>query len=313
MQPIQEIWHTLVPEIALSHHFLMHAILAVAAYHKLHLEPEDSPRRPYYRDQGVLHQNRGLQLQQLAMATPNPRNADALFAFSLLMVYLAFSGYVAFDDPRDAKKLHGVIQCIHMLRGTRTILPAVSNWVEQGRLSFLLQMDPGYIITKPAFEDPGIEKHLSKLLIFCSTSSHAYSSDEIEDTENFAAAAGSLRALFSKFGSESNADSSLIWRWGVRLPDLFVQRLAERHPVPLVLVSHWCVLLSLIRYDWWTHGWIERTIREIEELLPPEQHNWLEWTGDKIKEVRRELRHRDGTDAPQQAAGSGWEENMSGA
>jgi hypothetical protein len=334
------IWHATVPQIALSHEFVMHTILAVSALHIAHLRPE---QRLDYREKAAMHQGRALQLQQLAMANPTQENADALFIFSFLLVYLASAFPSLVDGSAVDAPLHAAVQCIHctysqspkipfqpdcwalnnfrasslsgidtsdycssqtalltmvwrlVLRRVRSILPSIRHWVQEGPLAHLLLLYPGHIKSNPTFRDPSTEEHFSKLLIFCSTAPDLNKDTEMDDVESFAAAASSLRAAYLKVESVLEDDQSTppIWYWAVRLPSSFVQRLSERHVVPLVLIAHWCVLLSQARHYWWVGDWSDKTIGEIEACLPQEYKEWLEWPTEKIRGVLETPRRSD--------------------
>lgn len=302
-----KVWCLTIPQIALSQEFLMHTILAVAALHKAHLEPE---HRNEYWNRAAMHQDRAMQLQQVAMANPGPDNADALFVFSLMIIYLAFASPVSVDSQQDNMPLQGVIQCIHMLRGVHSIIPPIRHWVQQGPLGHLLLMNPSNIRSEPTFPDSITEEHFTRLLIFCSTTPDLNGQIEMEDVENFAAAASSLRASFLKAAAvvSDSPNTPPIWHWGVRLPFSFVERLADRHVVPLVLVAHWCALLAQIQHYWWVEGWVDRNMGEIEQCLPQEHHQWLEWPKQQIRENWEKRRHSEENrePPPQSASKSQW-------
>ncbi|KAL2043006.1 hypothetical protein N7G274_004064 [Stereocaulon virgatum] len=286
------VWHATVPQMALSHEFVMHTVLAISALHIAHLRPE---QRLDYRKKAAMHQGRALQLQQLAMADPTQENADALFIFSFLMVYFASASPSLVDGSAVDTPLHAAVQCIHMLRGVRSILPSVRHWVQEGPLAHLLLLYPGHIKSNPTFRDPSTAEHFSKLLIFCSTAPDLNKDTEMEDVESFAAAASSLRAAYLKVESvlEDNQSTPPIWYWAVRLPSSFVQRLNERHVVPLVLIAHWCVLLSQARHYWWVGDWSDKMMGEIEACLPQEYRHWLEWPTEKIRRIVETPRRSD--------------------
>ena len=277
-------WHMTVPQIALSHDFLMHSVLAVAALHIAHLRPE---QRPLYWNRAATHQGYALRLQQVAMANPSQENGDALFAFSLLIVYFAFAGPKTSETQGMGIPLDGAVQCINLFRGVRQILPAVKQWVDQGPLAPLLLYNPNNVRSNPFFQDANINSHFSNLLLFCSTTHDP--NNDLEDVETFAAAASSLRASFLKFESlaEGDPNTPLVWHWAVRLPESFVQRLTEQQVVPLILVAHWCVLLAQVQQYWWIQGWVDQTLGEIEGCIGQDYRLWLDWPADKIREIRQ--------------------------
>ncbi|KAL9137271.1 MAG: hypothetical protein Q9175_001523 [Cornicularia normoerica] len=281
----RQIWKLKIPQIALSHDFLMHSILAVAALHIAHLGSE---QRKSYWERAAMHQDRAVQLQQEAMANPSQDNADALFSFSLLVIYFAFASLKALGSQDSEEPLAGAVQCISMLRGIRYVVPPIQQWVEEGPLAQLLSFHPGDIKSNHSFNDPDTDRYFQRFLVLCSTNSDMNTTHEFEDIEQYAAAASTLRASFLK--AESVADGELktppIWQWACRLAPEFLQRLGKLHPIPLVLVAHWCVILAQIRQYWWIQGWVDHTMGQIQENLPRGNHEWLEWPMRKIQEQR---------------------------
>ena len=278
-------WHTTVPRIALSHDWLMHGILAVSALHLAHLKPE---QRSGYMKRAAMHQDHALQGHQIALASPDAENGDALFSFSLIIIYLAFASLDTSDGAIDAP-LQSVIRCLQMLRGVRAIGPAVRPFVEVGPLAPLLKDHPGSSKSRPTFGDPNTEAHFSKLLIFSSTNADFNEDVNMNDIESYAAAASSLRASFLKVEviPESETNKPPIWAWAVRLPASFVTRLSQYNVVPLLLVAHWCVLLAQAECYWWMQGWIDHTMAEIRQYVSQEHIEWLDWPSEQIGQIRR--------------------------
>ena len=282
---IREALKLTIPRIALSHEFLMHGIFAVAALHIAHLRPEQ--RRSYW-ERAVTHQDRALELQQDAMAKVNPDNADALFSFSLLVIYLAFASPKASGSQESQEPLAGVIQSISIIQRIRYVAPPIQQWVEEGPLAQLLSLHPGIRKSNHAFKDLDTDRYLQRFLVLCSTGSDMNKTHEFEDIEQYAAAASTLRASFLQ--ADSVADGApktpQVWHWACRLTPEFLQRLGNLHPIPLVIVAHWCVILAQIRQDWWIHGWVDHTMAQIEKHLSRKYHEWLEWPTIKIQELR---------------------------
>ena len=102
-----DVWHMIVPKIALSHDWLMHSILAISALHIAHLNPD---QRHTYRKRAANHEDHALQGQRRALANPSIHNGDALFAFTLTIIYLAFAAHDASESAEEAP-LQGLVRC----------------------------------------------------------------------------------------------------------------------------------------------------------------------------------------------------------
>ena len=281
----RDAWKATIPEIALSHEFLMHGILAVAALHIAHMRPE---QRTLHWERAAMHRDRALELQEKAMASASPDNADALLACSLLVIYFFFASPKASGSQESEEPLTGAIQCIRMIRGIKYVIPPIQQWVERGPLAQLLPLHHGNPKSKHAFDDLDTDRYFQKFLVLCSTSSDMNQIHEFEDIEQYAAAASTLRASFLRAESPPyNALEILpFWHWASRLTPGFPQRLEKLHPIPLVLVAHWCVILAQIPQKWWIQGWVDHTMGQIQECLPLKFHEWLEWPAKKIEQQR---------------------------
>ena len=280
---IRELWVVIIPKMALKHKFLMHSLQAIAALHIAHMDPSHDRM---YRDQAVAHQGEALRLAQVEMRNPNESNADALFAFSLPTMWYGFAIQVMHGDDSYQQPLLGAVQSINLLRGIKTVGPSVRQWTWKGPLAPLSKLSIESYSMAPDFSDQGIAAYFSKLLLFCSTG--LSQEMELDDHENFAAAASALRAAFLRVeavGEGGLPNTPPIWHWAIRLPFDFVTRLADLHAIPMILVAHWCVLLSKASHFWWMDGWVDKTMGEIRQCIPHEHAHWLEWPTNQIQQI----------------------------
>jgi hypothetical protein len=63
--------------------------------------------------------------------------------------------------------------------------------------------------------------------------------------------------------------------WVHQLEDDFVRLLQEEKPIPLVILSYFCILLNGLSSFWWTRGWVEHLLSEIYSLLDQEYKIWM--------------------------------------
>ena len=276
-----KLWTITIPQIALTHEFLMHSLLAVAALHMAHIKAD---QQESHREQAIAHQSRALKLAHTEMGHPSAANADALFAFSIPTMWYSFASHVLPDATHESRPLAGVVQSINLLRGIKTVGPSVKQWIEQGPLAPLHKFGPENYKAAKDFADSNTSVHFSKLLVFCST----IGDSEMEDVEAFAAAASSLRASFLKVEAVADGEPSSppIFHWAIRLPSNFVNRLADLHVAPLILVAHWCVLLKNADHFWWMTGWIEKTMMEIQACLSKDYEDWLIWPQERLLQMK---------------------------
>ena len=256
----------------------------MSALHIAQLRPDS---QALYWQRADLHYGHAVYGQESAMANVSEVNADALSAFMLLTIYLAFA-MPERTEGTQSTPLHGTARCLHMLRGVRSVGSAIAPFVQEGPFKNMLNVHPGYIKSKPNFNAASTEAHFAKLLVFASANVDENQDHEVADIESYAAAASSLRASFLQIEIVPKGDSVTgpIWQWAIRLPASFVARLAESHSVPLILVAHWCVLLHAVNSYWSIRGWIDHTIDKIESCLLPDHRDWLQWPKQRLQELR---------------------------
>ena len=259
-----------------------HGLLALSALHIAQLRPDS---QILYWQRAELHYGHAAYGQESAVANVSEANADALSAFTLLIVYLAFAMPERTEGTQNTP-LQETARCLHTLRGIRPVGAAISPFLQEGLFKDILNVHPGSIKGKPNFDSASTEAHFAKLLVFASANVDVDQDHEVGDIESYAAAASSLRASFLQIEVRGEPVTGPIWQWAIRLPASFVTRLAESHSVPLILVAHWCVLLHDVNHYWWIRGWIDHTIDRIASRLLPEHRDWLQWPKQRLQELR---------------------------
>ncbi|KAH9427932.1 hypothetical protein MCOR02_011430 [Pyricularia oryzae] len=100
---IQRFWATTAPEVGFQHHFVLHAILAVAGLHLAQLSVPNSAKRQHIRRKVDHHWDVSLRLATPLLGDLNADNCDALNVFTgLTCIYIFARGpqagsYLLFD------------------------------------------------------------------------------------------------------------------------------------------------------------------------------------------------------------------------
>lgn len=89
--------------------------------------------------------------------------------------------------------------------------------------------------------------------------------------------------------SESRTKLAAVFTWPITLRDRFVDLISLRHPVALVIVAHFAVLLRNVEGCWWLVGWCERIIDAVETSVGAEYQEWLVWPKRYGARVRDEI------------------------
>ncbi|KAJ6067752.1 C6 zinc finger protein [Penicillium canescens] len=235
-----------LPQIAFSNKFLLHSILALAA----------------------LHLSRFKKIPTSLMASINAQNGPALYMFSTL----CFSFTLALG-PKPGDFLivgqHGIAQWLAQLQGMRSLLETQPELFHDDTLAPLFQISVRTLaqsvsrsdhfpelreqIQQAASRDPELE-HYSKAL------------DQLSQRFDFA---------FNHTSRVTQLSPQQVFLWVYQLEDDFIRLLQEEKPIPLVILSYFCILLNGLSSFWWTRGWVEHLLSEIYSSLDEEYRIWM--------------------------------------
>ncbi|KAH8588743.1 hypothetical protein B0O99DRAFT_524416, partial [Bisporella sp. PMI_857] len=271
-------FHLTCFEIALQHPFLMHEILSLSALYLAQTKPESVTP---YNLASTAHHDLALSLSQPAFATLSPLNADACFAFSMLLI-----AHLCIPQPttsnrnspplsqicQDSGPMH--IQWIKMHRGIRAIRTAASPWLADGAFA---QFSPlqDLIETSTLKPLPLLEQqHLDSLANVWVISLHA---DSVKETLNEALA--ELRYLASFINtSESDMKHIPAMAWLSSVPEEFVRLVELQVPEAMLILASYAVYLKRIQYMWWCKGAGEALLNVVMGVLGADSKSkWKEY------------------------------------
>ncbi|KAI9860102.1 MAG: hypothetical protein M1824_003340 [Vezdaea acicularis] len=267
------VWQVVVPKEGFAHPFLLRGILALSALHLAFLRPENAH---LYEMEATIHQDAALGFFRTAMANVTPTNCDAVFAFSSILVLLAFAS----PKPRgilvlvDAK-LSGT-EWFGLVRGSRPLRAKIWDWLEAGAMAPMCVIEQ---VENINFSGTGATKHLSAFLRYC---------DESED-EPFVKAACALAIedlevcfarLASKNATASKVNSVIAWPNG--LTQGYMSLLEQKHPKALVILAFYSLALRYIDSYWWVKGWPAHILSTVHQLVDDSMQPWLEWPSQGI-------------------------------
>lgn len=256
-----------LPQIAFSNKFLLHSILALAALHLSRFKKDTSVANSYMT-KALHHYGTGLRTATSLMASINAQNGPALYMFSTL----CFSFTLALG-PKPGDFLivgqHGIAQWLAQLQGMRSLLETQPELFHDDTLAPLFQISVRTLaqsvsrsdhfpelreqIQQAASRDPELE-HYSKAL------------DQLSQRFDFA---------FNHTSRVTQLSPQQVFLWVYQLEDDFIRLLQEEKPIPLVILSYFCILLNGLSSFWWTRGWVEHLLSEIYSSLDGEYRIWM--------------------------------------
>lgn len=301
---LKSLWRINVPQVGLSHAYVMHSIFAISA---LHISLSSDRQRAFYRN--VAQSEHGLALQDIVSNLHNvvADNCSAIYIAAVLTFLYAWACPREPGEPFLVSR-SGPVESIFLLRGVRSI---IESWREQlvaGPFGLMLQLGSSRM---------GAEaRSLVASTAWLSTAEHAqmaylrrlaaYRARDDDTAVVYEHNITELEACFCSVlnGSDTTSRSrerspvplynatsrtllpaaltSNIFSWLYRMEDSFIELLSNRDPLALVITANFCVLLKHLGSSWWTEGWSTKLLQEIWDLLDEEYRLWIRWPIEEL-------------------------------
>ena len=271
----QDLWQIQFPRLAFKHDFLLRGILALSAMHLSYLDPN---RRAEFDLKASAHQEFALAAFQETLPLVNESNCHALFAFSCLLVAIAFA-----TSSRDVANTETDLNTFHwvwLLRGGNSILQMHKETLRSGFLAPLLD----YLMFSEMTESHEIA-HADRIASLFKLT------NDIQDVEAAQACTLAVHHLLSTFiqasvlmkRGQGSVLSSLVWP--VHLSPKFMDLLNERNPEAMVILAHYCVLIHWGAQDdtWFLIGWARHMLDAIKMSVGQSWHPMLAWPDSIIR------------------------------
>ncbi|KAI9933810.1 hypothetical protein ASPWEDRAFT_311930 [Aspergillus wentii DTO 134E9] len=273
------LWQSQVVQLGFHHEFLLRGILSVSALHLLYLHPD---RQESLSLRASTHQSLALSSVQEALNTVDTSNCVALFAFSCIIVVLAFATPRTLDS--DPSTTNGsinkdILDWFHMIRGCNSVVQAQWPTLSTSFLAPLLHRGMRHETTAShSIPDSSKITSLHNLLLPSSTNPSVI----LPDAHRTACALAIHELLnthtqISLLTSRGQDFIPEIFVWPIAIPDGFLGLLRERQPQAMVIFAYYAALLHRVDGLWFMRGWARYLIEHIDELLGEEWTSWLAW------------------------------------
>lgn len=249
--------HDVVIRVGLSNSYLMHEMLSLASLHMASLQPQ---RRLLLHDQATRLQSCAFRLfnQSTSTSTLTFENCVPIFLFSGLVGLHALheASITAPDDPEAY--LDSFINYLHMFRALNIVLSRYWHFlIESSELSSFLGRSHGLPREPYGLECEGLRHMLSAAeLPKEMDEAHSLAIDRlqvIQDVESVMP--GSMEASHVSSG------------WILRLDPIFLESLAQRQPISLLVLSEYGKQLQNHSQEWIVGDSGKYLVQSIEKLL----------------------------------------------
>lgn len=276
----RDIWQQHVPQLALHHPFLMHAILSFAAAHQIHQSGPRSPvdEKPYQAARS--HYDKALVGIRVLGSTVTTELADPLLCFSILICFVTlFLGVVDDLEPVDIT--------LSLFQTIRSTMGLLNNDIVRVRL---MQSKIGTLIKQSGDATQhslpyGLDHSLNLILAF-EAEENTDSSDSEAYDQLLATAVAKLKYIYTLTTSEPRSWDYIL-QWPITLAtehSRFLDAIARHEPRALCILAHWGVLLRNAPPKWFAGDWPNKLLEAIHsQLLGTKWERGLSWA------LRKEL------------------------
>jgi len=267
----QNLWHRIVPQIAFNYRFLLHGILSISALQLAYLQPAN--KASLYAEASVHHQISVAEFRS-AMLEITQENCHACFAVSSLLFFYAWASSEGIVDIFFASCTvkDTTIEWVGLVRGSSTLLMAAWSWLLDGPLGVLFRV-PG---EPPLNGSPEEDEKLASLQQLWDAPHLNFDVAEVEALNKALALLREVNNWTPDFGTEICAVAATL-SWVVQVPEAFIVMVSQRRPEALVLLAHYCIVLSKVDHFWWINGMSRQLLQTIHSSLGKEWESSIGW------------------------------------
>lgn len=243
------------------------------------------PEEPKWYPLAISHHSAAIRLARPHIAAPVSAHHEAIFNFSAFNSLFSFAEPVlrpesdgATPAPRDY--ICDLLYSFKMARGIRAIIAKDPTVLAKQGLTgnSAWSYDVTHIEATLATRYP----QLSRLELLVS--------EHVEDAAQRAATLKALHRLFVnkavlETSPKDHSSASLIQRWAIESDNEFIALCDSRHPVALIVLAHYAVLVQMRTNLWFFQRWPRLILREIGAEL--RDSRWALWIDEPVREVQR--------------------------
>ncbi|KAI1476507.1 hypothetical protein F4774DRAFT_235288 [Daldinia eschscholtzii] len=275
-------WQVKVPRLAFTHHYALHLILAVSAFHLMRLEPD---RVEHFRRLADTHHFIGIRQVTELFPRLSIENCSPLYVAATLACACGFA-----KGPTPGNLLVVAEGCevpwLDLLRGVRLIIENIGlEHVFTGVLAPFPPPQPEKPVKTDEYQVEFVpwEEHLQKLLTLVSAAPASAHEVYNKTYESLSQAFHETYGTSIAPKSEIIGQPQVIIAWIYRLDEVFVGFIREKQPPALIILAYFAILLSTLEYFWFLEGWANHICLGITDSLGSSYKHWLQWPKEQIE------------------------------
>jgi hypothetical protein len=275
-----DLWKKSIPREGMVNEFLMDGLLALSSMHLAHLEPS---LHQFHTSIGAKYQNRGLVGFKSTLDFMNSDNATALFAFSVIIMILAFPISTTGPEEPESTPAEALQSIVELLRGVAVISGTLEDSIRSGMFGILLRPERGPASNHDFLRQEDLERAMRSLI---ERSNHLLKYVGPLQHQLYISSVQSLQEAFEHTFTYRNI--SIVMAWPAMASSRLMELFLQKDPMAQLIWMQYGVLLLSINSHWWGKGFGVRLIESLSESLDATDKEWAsftQWARDCAKTV----------------------------
>jgi hypothetical protein len=233
------VWQTLLEDVALNHQHILHLMFSLTAFQLAYCRPSRSDEYIATADH---HYERALASVTHDLANISTENCDAVLISVQLICFVGWARgpqpgeYLAFGD-------HGRSDWLIMFRGIRTTMESIRKESFTKTHASATKSKSRQI---PSLIEPdGYVLQLSELR------EHVAATSETAESTGNLWAVDILKECYDSRYDGTDSEYHVVFAWLYKMPDIFLDRLQQREPIPMIIFAHFIVLMHEMERFWY--------------------------------------------------------------
>jgi hypothetical protein len=281
---MRHVWRVEAPRHAIAHPFLMHEILAFAAFHKAYKQPPDQ-RQEFYSF-GIHHQDLAIRGIREKLHNVTPHEAAEIVATSTLLTLsvMASTGFEAqcasTATPQGA--IDGILNCFYLMQGMGNVLALQQTAIRDSWIAPMLQDPLQATPSQPLLQE--LIQHVPDLVTFMQGKRDLPEPEKQLYLGTIATFEPVLQMSLPP--RVDNRELRFLFFWPLQLSPDYLNLVRQRHPGALVVLMYYATILFAAepRY-WFMDGWGERLMRTCYEAVDQSWMPAMQWPLSFLNQV----------------------------
>ncbi|CAN8101494.1 unnamed protein product [Discula destructiva] len=277
------VWQRNVPKLAFKYPFLVHQLLAVAAFHLAYLKPEQRSEHSLHASQ---HQNRSIEAMRGHLAEITAENCHALFMASSLLLVGAFASFanirsngIPLIEGQRPPSLDDMIDIFILDRGVASVLQASEEVVSAGYFRDLFHFSPHERL------NPFMQHVMQELRSLDTLIKQDPAVRPMVRILVGLEIGKLIDAIEKAVPTAEDAEMRVTMYWPITIAEDYITLLRQRNEEALlVLIFYCCIIYQAEDKTWFVKGWGLNVASDVSRLISLKWRDAIKWPLEQLSQ-----------------------------